>query len=164
MSALTASITPSDAAIKDVIFSSSDTDVVSVNNDGTITAIKSGEALITVETVNGNFTATCLVKVIQPATGITLDVIWAEIIQGDTILLTAKVNPDGATNNGVTYISSDETVAKVGNNGQVSSLKEGKVIITAISEDGFSAECEIEVVKTLSIQNKGLSDIALWAN
>ena len=59
---LTATITPSDATNKNIIWSSSNTSVATVNN-GKVTAIFAGTANITAKTSDGGFTATCKVTV-----------------------------------------------------------------------------------------------------
>ncbi|MBR5232572.1 MAG: bacterial Ig-like domain-containing protein [Clostridia bacterium] len=60
---LIAVINPVNATNKNVTWSSSDKSVVSVDNNGRVTALKNGTATITVKTSDGNFTATCLVVV-----------------------------------------------------------------------------------------------------
>jgi formylglycine-generating enzyme required for sulfatase activity len=60
--ALTATVTPNDAANKTVSWASSNTAVATVTN-GTVTAVATGQATITVTTVDGNHTAICTVTV-----------------------------------------------------------------------------------------------------
>ena len=62
---LTATVAPEDAANKNVTWSSSNETVATVN-DGTVTALKAGTAVITVKTVDGEWTATCTVTVTAP--------------------------------------------------------------------------------------------------
>ena len=68
--ALIPTVQPSNASNKSVIWSSSDTDVATVNN-GTVTAVAAGAATITVTTEDGGKTATCAVTVgtAEPETG-----------------------------------------------------------------------------------------------
>jgi len=61
-STLTANVTPSTATYKTVIWSSSDPGVASVNN-GVVTAVSAGTAVITASTALGEYTATCTVTV-----------------------------------------------------------------------------------------------------
>ena len=79
---LTATVEPEDAADKMVFWSSSDADVVTVDADGKITAVKAGTATITVTATNGtedmedDKEASCEVTVTDPAsekTGDTLE-------------------------------------------------------------------------------------------
>lgn len=62
---LTASITPSDAADKTVVWSTSDPSVASIANDGTVTAGIAGSATATVTTNDGGYTATCDISVVD---------------------------------------------------------------------------------------------------
>ena len=62
---LSAIVSPSTAYNKNVTWDSSDTSVATVDNDGNVTAIGVGSATITVTTVDGNYTDTCLVNVVQ---------------------------------------------------------------------------------------------------
>lgn len=60
---LTANVQPDDATDKSVTWTSSDPAVVSVDASGNLTAVAPGDAVITVTTLDGNFTATCTVSV-----------------------------------------------------------------------------------------------------
>ena len=62
---LTAATTPEDATDKNVTWSSSDANVATVDQDGKVTAISSGEAIITVVSSDGgNLSARCVVTVV----------------------------------------------------------------------------------------------------
>ena len=92
--------------------------------------------------------------VTQPVTGVTLDKNTLELYTGDTATLTATVAPDNATNKTVTWSSSDNTVATVDNNGNVTAVKAGTATITATAADGSgcSATCTVTVTdKTYTI-------------
>lgn len=67
-SSLTATVSPNDATNKNVSWSSSNTSVATVANDGTVHAVAPGNATITVTTEDGGYTATCAVTVSAPAT------------------------------------------------------------------------------------------------
>ena len=58
---LSATVNPSDASDKTVIWSSSDTAVATVDTNGKVTAVKAGKSIITVKA--GEFSATCTVTV-----------------------------------------------------------------------------------------------------
>ena len=62
---LIASITPNDAANKNVFWTSSNIDIVQVTNDGLVTAINFGEAIISAISEDGNQTASCKVNVVD---------------------------------------------------------------------------------------------------
>ena len=60
---LTSTIQPSNATNQNVTWTSSNSSVATVNNNGLVTAMAAGSAIITVKTVDGNKTATCSVSV-----------------------------------------------------------------------------------------------------
>lgn len=143
---LTATVAPADATNKSVSWTTSNASVATVQ-DGLVTAVAAGEAVITVKTADGNKTATCTVTVPAgvPVTGVTLDATTAALKVGETKQLTATVAPDDATDKAIVWSSSDETVATV-KDGLITALKEGIVTIRVTTADGeFSAVCNVTV-------------------
>ncbi len=135
-----------------VIWSSSNTDVVTVNKQGLITAVSKGTAIITATTQDGGFSSTCNVTVVEPVTDVKLTLTTKELKINETVQLTAKVEPSDANQN-VIWSSSQESVATVDVNGLVTAVSEGKATITVTTEDGGkTATCEITVVpNTISV-------------
>jgi alpha-L-fucosidase 2 len=140
---LKATVSPDNATDKTVTWSTSDTSIATVDNNGVVKAIKVGKVTITAKA--GDKTATCEVTV-KPVlvSGIVLDKISVELFEGETITLTATVSPDNATDKTVTWSTSDATIATVDNNGVVKAIKVGKVTITAKAGDK-TATCEVTV-------------------
>ncbi|AKA67672.1 cell wall-binding repeat-containing protein [Clostridium scatologenes] len=80
--------------------------------------------------------------------GITLDKTEAGLAEGETLQLTASVQPDNATNRNVTWSSNDVSVASVDASGKVTAVKEGIATITATTVDGNkTASCIMTVTK-----------------
>lgn len=144
---LTATVNPSDATDKTVTWSTSDASVATVNN-GMVTAVKIGTATITAKA--GDKTATCTISVVPPpaipVTSVTLDKTSATLKAGESVTLTATVNPDDATDKTVTWSTSDASVATV-SNGVVVAVKVGSATITAKAGDK-TATCAITVEAT----------------
>ena len=141
---LTATVNPDDATDKTVTWSTSDASVATVTN-GVVTAVKVGTATITAKA--GDKTATCSVTVVATeVTSVTLDKTSASLKAGETVTLTATVNPDDATDKTVTWSTSDASVATV-TNGVVTAVKVGTATITAKSGDK-TATCTVTVVAT----------------
>lgn len=65
-STLSATITPDNATNKNVQWSSSEPSIVTVDNNGKVTAKKRGTAIITVMSTDGGYTASCTVNVTNP--------------------------------------------------------------------------------------------------
>ena len=149
---LTATITPSNATDQNVTWSSDNQNVATVDQNGEVTAVSAGTATITVTTEDGSKTATCVVTVTAatvPVTGVTLSQTQASLYYNrtpNTLILTATVAPDNATNQAVTWTSSNPSVAKV-ENGVVTALARGTAVITATAADGSgaSASCTVTV-------------------
>lgn len=81
-------------------------------------------------------------------TSIKLDKNSADMAVGETMKLSAVIEPTSPNNAMVYWSTSDDTVAQVSPNGVVTALKEGSVTITAKTEDGgLKATCAITVVK-----------------
>ena len=116
------------------------------DNTITVTGAKAGKATITATTEDGNYTATCEINVVYPVTGVTLTEETETITVGSKTLLTKVLDPINATNQNVTWTSSNETIATVNENGIVEGIKEGNVTITVTTEDGdHQATCEVAV-------------------
>lgn len=163
---LTATVLPKDADDTNVVWSVDHPAVVSVN-DGKVKALSEGEALITVKTEDGGFTATCKVSVKEEdktisVTGISLDRTSLDMVAEDSFTLKATVTPSDATNPKVLWSSSDETVVSV-NEGVLLALKSGSSTVTATTEDGgFKATCEVTVVdKTIPVTGVSLDKTSI---
>jgi hypothetical protein len=78
-------------------------------------------------------------------TGVTLNKTTANLEVGATLELTATIKPANATNQLITWESSDPSVAVVSEEGFVTALAPGKVKITATSDNNKSAACNVSV-------------------
>ena len=83
----------------------------------------------------------------------TLDKTTASLRAGETVTLTATVNPDDATDKTVTWTSSDQTIATV-SNGVVTAKKVGTATITA-KAGSQTANCQITVESSCTDNNIG---------
>jgi hypothetical protein len=140
---LMATVAPEYASDKTVFWLTSNEKVATVDDNGKVTAVGSGEAKITA-TAGGKY-ASCTVKVTVLVTGITLDKTELDMtIDDEPVTLVAKVTPEGATDKTVTWSSSNEKVATVDANGKVTPVGNGTATITATA-GGKTATCELSV-------------------
>lgn len=143
---LTATVSPSNATDKTVLWSSSQTSVATVSNAGQVTAIGNGTTVITATA--GNKSAKCTVTVQEGVIAVELVSLSEEELilgEGETATLVVTILPEDATDKAVTWTSSDEAVATV-SNGVVTAVKEGTATITATA-GGKSAQCTVTVKK-----------------
>ena len=135
---------------KSVSWSSSNSEVATVDANGTVTAKRAGTAVITATSTNGK-TAGCTVTVSKkeiPITEISLDKSSATLTEGETTTLTATVLPENTTyGKSVKWSSSNVAVATVDLMGKVTAKRAGTAIITATSENGKTASCTVTVNK-----------------
>ena len=146
---LVATISPTSIPNKELRWTSSNDAIATVDKDGIVTAIATGEAIITVATTDGsNLSATCKVIVVPVlAMSIELDQTEVSVEEKSDLQLTATILPEHTTNKEVAWSSSDKWVASVDNYGLVTMYSAGEVIITATTTDGtnLSATCSINV-------------------
>ncbi len=141
---LEATIAPSDATEKALEWESSDAEVASVSPSGSVTAVAEGSCTITVSCDGKK--ATCAVIVaarVIPIESVSLDRTSADILVGETFLLTASVLPEDATDKTIVWTSTNSDVASV-ENGLVTAISEGEATITA-SAGEFTASCTVKV-------------------
>lgn len=119
-------------------WTSSDSSIVSVDENGKITALKIGVVTITVMTEDGKYQDTCEVTVTDDLVSVMSVSIRgaSEVTVGRTIQLSANIQPEDASNKVVVWTSSDEKIATVDEFGRVHGIKAGKVTITVTTEDG----------------------------
>lgn len=136
---LTATVLPTDATDKTVIWSSSNNDIASVDNKGEVTAVGPGTATITATANDGSGkAASCRITVNEPytppaivhVTGISLDRKTATIKKGSILQLSATVTPSNADDKTVRWESSNTDVASVDDNGEVTAIAPGTATIT----------------------------------
>lgn len=162
---LTCSFIPEDTTDKELIWKSSDEKIATVtpeetSNKAKITTVGAGEAIITAYLKNDTkVSAQCKIN-IDPAKleNLTLKEKEKEVIQGESFTLTPVFIPEYATNKNITWSSSDEEIAKVDNNGNVTTINWGDCIIKATAEDGgFEAICKL-AVKPLPVESIAFSN------
>ena len=140
---LAATVKPDDATNKTVTWSSSNTDVATVDSNGKVVAVTAGSATISAKA--GDKEATCAVTVTIPVETVTLNKAELTIILGQEETLVATVKPDDATDKTVTWTSSNTAVATVDANGKVASVAVGTATITAKAGEK-TATCAVSVI------------------
>ena len=126
-------------------FTSSDPSVISISDTGLITALKPGTAEVTAAYGTHKLSYTITVTAVN-VTSITVTPEQAQLKPGDTLQLKAEVKPGNATDQTVTWTSSDSSIVKTDDTGFITALKEGTAVITAANPaSGLKAECRITV-------------------
>ena len=165
--ALGAKMTPEDATDVKLAYESSDESVATVDENGVVTAVGVGECTITtiivadttataedagvdseMLVVPENAKAETKVTVGKAIESITLDSNEGVLTVGNTHTIKATVFPEDATDKAVTWKSSDESIATVDAEGNVTAKGTGNVTIMAVNSDGdVSADYALTVNK-----------------
>lgn len=152
-------VQPSDAFDKRLKWSSDNEEVATVDDNGEVYAHKSGTATITVTTYDGSVSNSCEIIVAKPVAGVSIEPAEVELTElGKTAQLTAKIQPEDATNKNVTWKSSNESVCIVSNKGELLTTGYGKTVVLATTEDGnYVGTCIVTVSEETGIDNTMLS-------
>ena len=155
---LKATVAPDNATNQKVTWSSSRPEVATVDETGKVTAVKAGGVTITA-TADGK-TAKCQVTTVEPVavTGVSLSPEAVQLAVGTTTTLKATVAPDNATNQKVTWSSSNPEVATVEGNGLITAKAIGQAEIEVKTAAGAkTAICKIEVTAAATGNNVSMT-------
>ena len=166
---ITASVSPDNAYFKQVLFKTSNKDIISINDKGEVVAVNAGEATITVQDYVGKFVKEykMVVNMIP-----SIDIKFADGFSGvlkvnDTVQLEPTLL--GKASGTLTYTSSDATVLSVDNSGKVTALKEGSAEITisagsvslkvGLTVNNLSGDSDVDkVIKLIAENNFAVAD------
>lgn len=160
------SISPQDAANKEVKWSSDDIKIANVSPTGEVSALNVGTTIVTATSVDGGKTAKCTVIVTErkiPVSSITLDRSIIELEVGESTELIPTILPDDATDKSVSWDSDAPTVASVDQSGKVIALSSGCATISVKTSDGEkTAKCTIIISeKKIAVESITLSESSL---
>lgn len=146
---ITATVTSNTATDKTVKWSSSKKSIATVSSKGVVRGKKIGTTYITATAKDrSGASARCKVRVIRRITSIKLNKYTAKLLVGNTMVLKAKIYPKNATIKGLSWSSSDNSIATVDSTGRIHGIAAGVVKIRAKAQDGSgkSAVCLLTVM------------------
>ena len=152
---LHAQVLPEDAFKKDLIWTSNNENVATVDANGIVIPVGKGEAIITAKTTDeSNLSATCNVRVDCLVNSIKLNPKSLILEPNQTAQLSATVLPNEAYIKDLKWKSLDESVASVDTNGKITANSVGKTKVIASTTDGseLSDTCKINVVNLSSVK------------
>lgn len=143
-STLETAVAPDDATHVAISYTSSNDAVATVSDAGEVTAVAAGDATITAAVDGTALSAACRITVLSAIESIELNYTALSLRPDGTAQLTYTVAPEEALADDVTYTSSDEAVATVDAEGNVTAVADGTATIT-VEVNGVTAECEVTV-------------------
>ena len=136
---------PNGAQVASHTWSSDNTQIATVNQDGLIRAIKEGSTLIKVKT-NSGLSASCKVYVVPVPTEVSLPE-NIELLQGYDRVLKPTLTPRNAQTT-FRWTSSDTSIVTVSSAGEIIGKKAGTTDISVTTSNGLTAVCHITVKHT----------------
>lgn len=170
---LEATVYPTEAANKSVIWKSSNEDVVIVTDEGFVLAVAEGEADVMVASAeNSEIKAVCHIKVEKekepevPIVQIKFEESPVTIALGETKKLNVIFNPVNATNKELDWVSAKSSVVEVDKEGNILGVSEGKAIVSAKTKDGsnLTINCVVTVIPSTGISNITMGEVKLIVN
>lgn len=142
-------ILPTEANTQKLTYTSSNSQVVSVDSMGKLLGISSGTATITAKAING-VTGTIDVNVYSKVTGLQLRENALTLQVGQEYQVTPIILPEDANNQNVNYSSENENIAGIDSSGKITANKEGNTNIKVITQEGnFEKQIAITVIPKL---------------
>ena len=170
---LEATVYPTDAANKKILWTSSNENVVILTNEGFVLAVAEGEADVTVASAeNSEIKAVCHIKVEKekepevPIVQIKFEESPVTIALGETKKLNVIFNPVNATNKELDWVSAQTSVVEVDKEGNILGVSEGKAIVSAKTKDGsnLTINCVVTVIPFTGISNITMGEVKLIVN
>ena len=161
-SRLTATIEPATASNRTVEWTSSNENVATVTSTGYVKGVAKGSAVITCKAKDASgVVTTCTVTVIEPITGVKLNVANKTLLVGKKVTLKATITPGTVDRKYITWTTSNAKVATVTAGGVVKAVGRGTATISCVAQDGsgIKANCQITVkqpVKKVKLNKKTL--------
>ena len=153
---------PERATDKAVTWSSSDPKVVFVTEDGLVTALKKGSAILTVTTKDGGFTDSCNIVVENAISSMKIEPSSLSLTEEEKKMLTVVFTPASVSGETLKWSSTDEKVAVVSDSGEVTAVGAGEAVICVVSEGGLHAYCKVSVSKLVSSMSFDHSTVTLF--
>lgn len=132
-------------------YTSSDPNVLTVDENGNITAVGIGTAEVAMSSKDGKIATSKVVEVVVTPVSLNMvDGITLTKEKNSKAKLEAVVQPEDATHVEIEFTSSNEDVATVNSDGEINAVDVGKTTITAsIKKTDLTAECIVTVVPDL---------------
>lgn len=145
------SILPQEASDHKIQYSSSNPEIVTVDDKGNLQALRSGTTTITVKAEENDVQNQISITVYSKVTGIVLDQKEIYMQVGDIFLINGMIEPEDANDKTILYSSTNTEVATIQEKGMITAKQEGEATIMASSNENPSiqTECKLIVVRQM---------------
>lgn len=156
---LSTTISPSNAYNKDVEWTSSNRNVATVDENGVVRGLSSGETVITVTSKDNGLSDSITITVKVKPQSITLDKKELEMKKGETTKITATISPVEASGSELLYATTNKDVVEVDGNGNVKAVGVGEVdiVVSSVENPKVVATCHVKVKANLVVSSDNLA-------
>lgn len=158
-------ILPEEAKSHKVIFSSSNPNVVTVDDEGNLRGISSGKAIITVKAEENEVQDKIEIEVYSKVEEVLVDNSNIYMQVGDTFKINASIEPEDANEKGILYESNNINIVTVDENGNLEAIKDGDAIITVKSKENEKIKKDVNVIVVRKMDDSEIHfDVSLNIN
>ncbi len=137
---------PTTATVQEVSWQSKSDKIAVVDENGRVTGLRRGSAVIVATALDGSKkTGSITLRVEEKPASVTIREKDLNLVNGQSVVLHATVLPNTAETRTVQWISSDESVAVVNQQGRVTAMGQGECVITAESSVNPEAYASVKV-------------------
>lgn len=146
-------IYPEEAKNNKVSYISSNPEIITVDDEGYMQAIRSGKSKIIVKSNENNVSSEIDLEVYSKVTDISLDQSKIYLTKDNTFKINAFIAPDDANNKNIIYESLNNDIAKVDTLGNITGVNIGETTIIAKSEENPNIRKEVLVIVVRKLED-----------
>ena len=146
-------IYPEEAKNNKVSYISSNPEIITVDDEGYMQAIRSGKSKIIVKSNENNVSSEIDLEVYSKVTDISLDQSKIYLTKDNIFKINAFIAPDDANNKNIIYESLNNDIAKVDTLGNITGVNIGETTIIAKSEENPNIRKEVLVIVVRKLED-----------
>ncbi len=152
-------VSPENALAEGLVWTSSDTTIATVDNEGLVTALTAGEVTFTVTAPNGVTASNHVAVYYFEEKDIIVSAVAIDLVVGDTHALKVTFEPENASDKTLKWQSSNEKVATVDENGKITALTKGLATITVETAKGLKKTVTVSVTNPIVWHKAGMYEV-----
>lgn len=147
-------ILPKEAKDHEIVYTSSNNNIATVDSKGNILGIKPGTCTITIKAKENNVSTSLNITIYSQVTDMELETDKITIQTGEKFQINPVIYPEDANNKKVIYKSENENIVQINSSGLITAVSEGETkIIVQTEENKITKEVAVKVVEKIEENN-----------
>ena len=147
-------ILPKEAKDHEIVYTSSNNNIATVDSKGNILGIKPGTCTITIKAKENNVSTSLDITIYSQVTDMELETDKITIQTGEKFQINPVIYPEDANNKKVIYKSENENIVQINSSGLITAVSEGETkIIVQTKENKITKEITVKVVEKIEENN-----------